>query len=116
MLGKATAYIKAYNLQQHGIGNFEKEGRQNDTTNYIEFIAKKDSQAHFRYYINKAGICDYFVILQPTSQMVSFISSLNENYIKIGDSEWVNKSNDLHITLTYLKGEDTFTTGFAKIQ
>lgn len=116
MLGKKVSEIKAINLLPKGTGIFEEEGRQNDSTTYIQFVAKSDPQVHFRYYMNRIGICEYFVIMQPTSEMVSFILELNKDYIKIGDSEWINHSNDLRISLDYQKGDTVFTTWFSQIQ
>jgi len=116
MLGKDGAYIKFINSLPAGIGIFDKQGVNTDSTTYLQFIAKKDYNTTFRYYLNKEGICHFFVIMQPTSQMVSFIMSLNESYIKIGDDEWISKSHDLSIRLTYLKGASVFTTGFSRIE
>ncbi|WP_183558798.1 hypothetical protein [Mucilaginibacter sp. SP1R1] len=115
MLGKTRDYIKASSYLPGSIGSFDKEDLVNDSTTFLQLVDRENKNVHFRYYLTK-GICDYYVIMQPKSDMARWVETLNSTYTKTNTTEWVSKEMDMKISILYLDDADVFTTGFSSLK
>ena len=80
---------------------------------FIELKSKSKSDQFIRFYFDSNDTCRVYRVMADAKFSVTYIKQLNDNYQKIGDNQWINKSNEFQI-YTYIM-DGIFIMDYSKI-
>lgn len=86
---------------------------ENDGTPYDSFIG--DNGILENCYYNKSGYCYQFMQLMLKKNLIDRVESLDREYIKVDDKNWISKNNNVKAWI-YISENDWFYVLYEYIQ